>query len=228
MILKRCEMKRLIVVLLIVGLIFVSCGKPDGTDNGDDNGNHTGTNIDMIEFDAGGVSFDVPKGWDNQRFLLEDPPNDLVRAASEVVFYPKDQKMDDLIGPLSKKDFRYTDFTLGDRVLVIFMKGFSGRYYPGGTSNERMTFYEGTVREYSSKMMKFGETEYESCQAFIDRDGLKSGNQALMFVFYEDKQPMVDIMVQTFSGIAVVAKSIGLNERDIFNSMVESFQYMNR
>lgn len=221
-------MKKLIIAMLIMGLMLVSCGESVSNDGNANNDNHSGVEIEMTEFDAGDVILQVPAGWENQRFLLEDPPSDLVRAATEVVFYPKDQKMDDLIEPLSKKDFRYTEYKLGDRILVIFMRGFSGRYYPGGLEDQRTTFYEGRVSEYSSKTVKIGEAEYESCQALIDRDGLKSNNQTLMYVFYGNKQPMVDTVVQTFSGIAVVAESIGQYERSIFNNMVESFQYIGR
>jgi hypothetical protein len=214
-------MKKLMITLLILSLFVVSCGPGAGTTDSD-------YTADMVKFEDGRVSFLVPNDWANQSFVFKDPPKDLVRAGTEVIFYPKDREFEDLLMPLYEKDFRYTDFDLGNRTLVIYMKGVSSRFIPNGTDNQRITFYEGTVTDYKKHKVLSGETEYEACSAMISGDGLKSGAQALMYVMYGDRQSMIETTIPSFYGIAIVSKNIGSKEKELFEKMIDSFEYKTR
>lgn len=223
-------MKKIITTTIVLCMLFavVSCG--GNGSNSDDNGDTSViSDENMVRYENDRISFLIPKDWESQDMLFRDPPRDLVRAGVEVVFYPKDQKFDDLLEPLSTVDYRYVEgLELGKRTLVIFMKGTTTRYYFNGTDNPRVTFYEGTIDDYQKHTVQSGDTVYDACSVFLNKDAAKSDIESLMYVMYGDRQPMADMAIASFYGIAVVSENIGSYEKELFNKIISSFEYKTR
>ncbi|HOO97139.1 MAG TPA: hypothetical protein PKV16_02550 [Caldisericia bacterium] len=240
-------MRRIQILSLILTLVLLaSCGnnaEPDTTpDNNPDNngnisedtGNVIGGDINtkeltgMVEYTNDRVSFYVPEGWKSQDLLFRDPSFDLVKAGAEVVFYPPDQEFDDLLPSLSNTDIRYTNLDLGNRTLLVFMKGNTGRYYYNGIESVRTTFYDGEVSEYETYKIKSDGAEYDACSAYVSSDTMKNETNALVWIMYGDKTLTNEAALTSFYGIAVVSNNIGSEERELFENVVNSFRYKTR
>ena len=204
-------MKRIGILFLV--LTLVSCGGGIAS-------------FDMEKYDQGDVSFNKPKGWKSQVYTYPDPTIDLIKAGSQVVFYPDSQKMDDILKELALGDVRYQkDLNLGSRSILVFMRGVTNRFFPGATERDGIVFYEGGVSEFKSSTIKSGDVEFEACQALLSQPGVKFDGEALIWVCFGRSQPYQTGPVHQFYAIAVVARHIGQSDRDIFNKVVSSFKF---
>lgn len=225
-------MKKILLVVLCV-LMLASCGgsaSPDQKDNGNDKGTEIVTGgaesvPGMEAYKIDQVSFFVPKGWKSQVLKFRDSTPDLVKANMEVVFWPEDQKMDDLLPALQLGDYRYQDLNIGGRTLVVFMKGSTTRYGLQGIDLPRMTFYDGEVKDYQKMAHKIGDKKYDACQAILDAPVLKFPGSAIMWVVYGQQRPLVDAVATQFYSISVVSGSIGNADRGMLENIVSTMKF---
>lgn len=225
-------MKKILLIVLCV-LMLASCGgnaSPEPKDNGDDRGTEIITGgaesvPGMEAYKIDQVSFFVPKGWKSQVLKFRDSSLDLVKANTEVVFWPEDQKMDDLLSALQLGDYRYQDLNIGGRTLVIFMKGSTTRYGLQGTDLARMTFYDGEVNDYQKMTHKVGDKKYEACQATLSSPVLKFSGKAIMWVVYGQQRPLTDAVATQFYSVSVVSGSIGNADKEMLENIVSTMKF---
>jgi len=225
-------LKKILLIVLCV-LMLASCGgnaSPEPKDNGDDRGTEIITGgaesvPGMEAYKIDQVSFFVPKGWKSQVLKFRDSSLDLVKANTEVVFWPEDQKMDDLLPALQLGDYRYQDLNIGGRTLVIFMKGSTTRYGLQGTDLARMTFYDGEVNDYQKMTHKVGDKKYEACQATLSLPVLKFSGKAIMWVVYGQQRPLTDAVATQFYSVSIVSGSIGNADKEMLENIVSTMKF---
>lgn len=182
---------------------------------------------DMELFTQGNIQMAIPKGWKSMNFVFPDPPIDLVRAASQTVFFPEGQEPDESQQKAFwAGDFRYQDLTLSGKKYIVLLKGASTRYQWRGIEMASMTFYDSEVSGYKYAKFKNEGVERDACQAYIKPPGLKFPGEAFMWVVWGAGQPSANEKMMTqFYGIAVVGNSITKADVETVENIVKSLKF---
>lgn len=182
---------------------------------------------DMELFTQGNIQMAIPKGWKSMNFVFPDPAIDLVRAASQTVFFPEGQEPDEAQQKAFwAGDFRYQDLALSGKKFIVLLKGSSTRYQWRGIEMTTMTFYDSEVSGYKYTKFKNEGIDRDACQAYIKPPGLKFPGEAFIWVVWGGGQASANEKMMTqFYGIAVVGSSINTQDVEMVEKIVKSFKF---
>ena len=169
----------------------------------------------------------IPKGWKSMDFVFPDPPADLVKAASQTVFFPPDQKPDESqLKAFEAGDFRYQDIALSGKTFIILLKGASTRYQWKGIEMPSMSFYDSEVSDYKYTKFTNRGVERDACQATLKQPGIKFPGEAFIWMVWGSGQPSSgEKMMTQFYGIAIVGSNISNSDKEIVEKIVKTFQF---